>query len=268
MSELVNSNVAEISTGVPVKQGDRVLVAIVDGEPTVISVEGAGDELASRADRTDTRIASLSKSVDEAASAVADAKQGADDAAKIANTAKSTADATSSHFWMDEAGQANVSTEDKTVATGHSVTIGANGIIQRLDGKLVQSLTQSALNFYLANTGKMAASYTPDGSVIYSDGKPVSSFTGSGTVFYDGTAEKPSETNITASFGNDGAVIGKLDSAHTTIDKDSIAFDDGSIRMGYISDSRLNINAGDFEKVSVGKYVLRVDSNGTFVLGM
>lgn len=53
MSEPINDNVAEISTGVPVRQGDRVLIAIVDGEPTVVSVEGAGDELAEQASRAE-----------------------------------------------------------------------------------------------------------------------------------------------------------------------------------------------------------------------
>lgn len=326
MSEVVNDNVAEISTGVPVKQGDRVLVAIVDGEPAVISVEGAGDELDAKIEQASNRIGSLSAAVAENAKAAADARQGAADAAEIANaasnaaesaqstadaaksaasTAQTTADtaknsaaaaqttadaastaagkaqttadaasaqanATASHFWMDAAGQANVSTGAGTVETGHSVTIGSKGIIQRLDGKMMQSLTKTALNFYLAQSGTplLAAMYTPDGMGVFAAGKQLSSFTGSGAVFYDGTTAIPTTDNVTASFGNYGAVIGKAESAHIEISPSSIAFSDGATKMGYVSDSRLNMSAGDFNAVSVGKYVLRVDSNGTFVLGM
>lgn len=237
MSEPINDNVAEISTGVPVKQGDRVLIAIVDGEPTVVSAEGAGDELgekieqaSNQIEKASDRISSMSAAVAESAKVAADAKQGAADAAEIAGAAseaagkanssaaaaQSTADAasaqanaTASHFWLDAAGQANVSTDAGTVETGHSVTIGSKGIIQRLDGNLMQSLTKTALSFYLGDTAKLAAQYTPDGMDVYAAGRLLSSFTGSGAVFFDGSSDSPTTANVTASFGSDGAIIGK-----------------------------------------------------------
>lgn len=279
MSEVVNDNVAEISTGVPVKQGDRVLVAIVDGEPTVISVEGAGDELGLKIEQVSNRIGSMSAAVAENAKAAADAKQGAADAMEIANAsgnaaaeaqadaatakssaaqavtdaqtagkaaslaqsaaaaaqsaadaAKAQANATASHFWMDAAGQANVSTDDGTVETGHSVTIGSKGIIQRLDGKLMQSLTNTALNFYLAQSGAplLAAAYTPDGMGVYAAGKQLSSFTGSGAVFYDGASDSPTEQNVNASFGSDGAIIGKQSGMHAALSASEFDIRSGS----------------------------------------
>lgn len=279
MSEVVNDNVAEISTGVPVKQGDRVLVAIVDGEPTVISAEGAGDELGAKIEQAFNRIGSISAAVAENAKAAADAKQGVADAMEIANAsgnaaaeaqadaatakssaaqavtdaqtagkaaslaqsaaaaaqsaadaAKAQANATASHFWMDAAGQANVSTDDGTVETGHSVTIGSKGIIQRLDGKLMQSLTNTALNFYLAQSGAplLAAAYTPDGMGVYAAGKQLSSFTGSGAVFYDGASDSPTEQNVNASFGSDGAVIGKQSGMHAALSASEFDIRSGS----------------------------------------
>lgn len=233
MSEPINDNVAEISTGVPVKQGDRVLIAIVDGEPTVVSAEGAGDELGAKIEQASNRISSMSASVAENAKAVADAKQGAADAAEIADaastaaskaqttadTASAQANATASHFWLDAAGQANVSTDAGTVGTGHSVTIGSKGIIQRLDGQLMQSLTKTALSFYLAQAGtpQLAAMYTPDGMGVFAAGKQLSSFTGFGAVFYDGTTDSPTIENVNASFGSDGAIIGKKSGMHAAL---------------------------------------------------
>lgn len=249
MSELVNSNVAEISTGVPVKQGDRVLIAIVDGEPTVVSAEGAGDELGEKIEQASNRIGSMSAAVAESAKVAADAKQGAADAAEIAGAAseaagkakssaaaaQSTADAasaqakaTASHFWLDAAGQANVSTDAGTVDTGHSVTIGSKGIIQRLDGKLMQSLTKTALNFYLGDAAKLAAQYTPDGMDVYAAGKQLSSFTGSGAVFYDGSSDSPTTANVTASFGSDGAIIGKESGMHAALSASEFDIRSGS----------------------------------------
>lgn len=135
--------------------------------------------------------------------------EAAKDAKSVAMSASAAAKATASHFWLDAAGQANVSTDAGTVDTGHSVTIGAKGIIQRLDGKLMQSLTKTALGFYMGDTPQLAAQYTPDGMNVYAAGKTLSSFTGSGAVFYDGTSDSPTTDNVTASFGSDGAIIGK-----------------------------------------------------------
>ena len=132
----------------------------------------------------------------------------------------------------------------------------------------MQSLIKTALSFYLGDAAKLAAQYTPDGMDVYAAGKLLSSFTGSGAVFYDGTTDSPTIENVNASFGSDSAIIGKKSGANVEVDSDSVSFMDGGTRMGYISDSRLQINAGDFQKIAVGKYVLRVDSDGTFVLGM
>ncbi len=249
MSEPINDNVAEISTGVPVRQGDRVLIAIVDGEPTVVSAEGAGDELgekieqaSNQIEKASDRISSMSAAVAESAKVAADAKQGAADAAEIADaastaaskaqttadTASAQANATASHFWLDAAGQANISTDAGTVDTGHSVTIGSKGIIQRLDGKLMQSLTKTALSFYLGDAAKLAAQYTPDGMDVYAAGKLLSSFTGSGAVFYDGASDSPTEQNVNASFGSDGAIIGKQSGMHAALSASEFDIRSGS----------------------------------------
>lgn len=249
MSEVVNDNVAEISTGVPVRQGDRVLIAIVDGEPTVVSAEGAGDELGAKIEQASNqiekasdRISSMSAAVAESAKVAADAKQGAADAAEIADaastaaskaqttadTASATAKATASHFWLDAAGQANVSTDAGTVETGHSVTIGAKGIIQRLAGKLMMSLTKTALSFYLGDVAKLAAQYTPDGMDVYAAGRLLSSFNGQGAVFFDGTSDSPTTANVTASFGSDGAIIGKESGMHAALSASEFDIRSGS----------------------------------------
>lgn len=216
MGSMINDNVAEVATNVSVRSGDRVMVALVDGEPCVIGFAGGGDRTADLIDETGNRISSVKEAVEENARLVEAAGQGAHDAAAIANAALTAAGATANHFWMDDAGQANVTTDDRTVATGHSVTIGAKGIIQRMAGKVLQSLTRTALNFYTDSTEgpRLAASYTPEGMGVFASGKQVSSMTGSGTLFYDGSGSI-AEENVIASFGARGAQIGKAADVHS-----------------------------------------------------
>lgn len=238
-----------VSMGIDCKAGDLVNVRVAEGTAYIIGNTTApptDDTQAIAALDTATmageKAATASTAASEAKSVAVDAKQGADDAAEIAGaaseaakdaksvamSASDTANATASHVWLDTAGQLNVSSDPNTVATGHSMTLGALGLIQRLAGKTLLSLTKTALNFYTYATQSdgtekqiKAASYTPDGVSLYSDGKPVASFTGSGVNFYDRTGGTD-PSNIIANFGNSGIAIGKESAGLLTIDPDSI----------------------------------------------
>lgn len=155
----------------------------------------------------------------KAAKAVAnDAGIKAVKATETADEAKTQALSTASHFWLDAAGQANVSDTANDAESGSAVTIGSKGIVQRCQGKVVQAATNTALNYYNVADGSLAATYTPHGMGVFASGHQVSSMTRSGVMFYDGSGSTET-ANVLASFGNDGVVIGKQASGsiYTTV---------------------------------------------------
>lgn len=126
-----------------------------------------------------------------------------------ASEAQAVAEAVNEHFWDDANGAhvTEVEQESWTDPTspdyhsGRDITLNANGIILRED-------------------------YTP-----------LASFTPSAVAFYDGQGDQPE--NVTASFGTNGASIGRAGGSHLMLDYHSMQFadKDGNVYLD-ISDLR------------------------------
>lgn len=82
--EVLNDNIVTLPTICSVKEGDQVVVAIVEGEPTVIGSVGFGD-------RVEADIAANQEAVETAQTAANSAQSAADEAKTLANTASTAA---------------------------------------------------------------------------------------------------------------------------------------------------------------------------------
>ena len=164
---------------------------------------------------------------------------------------------TESHFWHDSSG-AHVGEVDGKAGTadaGHSVTVGALGIILQHAARTLSSWTETALNFYAE--GKLASAFTGSGVVNYVAGKVASALTASGLSVYDPVAETPSAANVVALFGAALARIGKAAAAHVDVTATGVeVFSDGSesaasfgedVRVGPASGPHVNVTDGGLE---------------------
>lgn len=102
---------------------------------------------------------------------------------QVAESAKAIAEATDQHFWNDTNG-VHVSTQDKVPNGTRNILINSVGILLR------------AVDNYLAE------------------------LSASGVKFYDGLGN--ASTNETASFGSNGAKIGKVDETHLSVNSSAI----------------------------------------------
>jgi hypothetical protein len=187
----INDNVATLPCIASVREGDTVMVAMRNGEPTVIGSVGWGD-------RQDA--------------AIGLAQRAAAAAELLANQAKAVADATGQHFWSDDNGIHITEAEQadwETQASGRNILINSLGILLRNALNYLVSITQGAIAFYdgLGNSASnMMASFGRSGTELYSNGSQVASFksTGMGVGTFNGIGGLYRGANITP----DGVAVG------------------------------------------------------------
>ena len=170
-----NLNVATVATVGAVSAGERVIVLVKNGVPTVIGAEGWGDGI-------EADIA---------------------DAAAVAAEAREVADATNQHFFSDASG-VHVTEAEGDATTDHNILINSLGILLRKATNYLVSITSSAIAFYDGlgtAAGNMVASFGATLARIgYAAGKHVD-VTEDGLGIYDG------DTQV-ASFGENLVEIG------------------------------------------------------------
>lgn len=206
-------NVTDMDTTVEVRNGDKVLITVVDGHPTVTGVVGWGDSVAQD-------IADLQDSYDDADTAAEEAKE-------LAKQASEAAEATGQHFWSDDSG-VHVSDEKGKADGAHNVLINSLGLLLRLAANNVAVLTKGAVTFYDGEgngNGNIVAHFGADGATV---GKASSIHTiikSGGLGIYDGTG------NLLARFADKLIELGRS-SADTVI---SLCAGKGSISYGKLN---------------------------------
>ena len=168
-----------------VSEGEAVVVTVVDGVPMVTGTVGSGD--------------SMQGQVDDATTLAVDASTAADAAQEAAEAAERVANTVNQHFWQrannpDGAGAGvfitEVTQEDFTDPTSPNYQSGANQLSNSAGILLRDGLT----NFAQLTPGE--------------------------TAFYDGAGN--ASTNVVATFGTSGSVIGKAAESHAFIDYHSM----------------------------------------------
>lgn len=151
---ILNDNLLTIPCVSSVKEGDSVLIALLNGEPTAIGVAGWGDKV-------ETNIAAITE-VAEAA------KQAADEAKDLASSGGGSGSTVSNKYVSDTGG---TTTNSFVIGNsdGHNVMVAANnsteGILLRTANKLDASFTASGVTFYDEDEVQ-TASFNKSGVVI------------------------------------------------------------------------------------------------------
>lgn len=195
-----------------VKTGDRVMVQLVNGEPTVIGVVGWGDALQSDVD-------SAKGSAEEAKGYAKNAHEAAVAAQEDADAAKTSAEAAeiSASAAITQASIAESSASNALTQAGIASTSAANA------GRAA-ALAQAALNT-MGDYDWDSEDFNQNASLFYKDelGAHIVDARGAdGTYRTDINSEGMEVTEVAtgdkvASLGAAGAIIGKDKSTHTTI---------------------------------------------------
>lgn len=182
----ISDGVVELPTSPSVRNGEAVQVSIVSGTPVVTAVVGEGD-------RQDFNI-------DVAYTTAASAEE-------LAEEAKAVAEATGQHFW-----HRSDDPDGDGAGTGAFVTdVEQEDFLEHINDptetRPLHNLLMNAEGILLRAAKRIRAAFTP-----------------SGVAFYDGAGNEAS--NIVASFGTNGAQVGKDGAAHIVMNSSGIGFAD------------------------------------------
>lgn len=139
--------------------------------------------------------------------------------AQAAAEANAIATSTDNHFWHDTSG-VYVTKADKNAASGYATRIVSEGIQHTYNGNPLFALSGSALTFYQSDGSTPMATYGSSGTTLYAGGNKAAEFMTGGINLYD-----PSSTTYPAAqFLSTGAIIGKENTGHITLDSNSLGF--------------------------------------------
>lgn len=194
-----NGSTAEVNmpTVVSVRKGDRVIITVVDGNPTVTGVVGYGDRTA---EDYNELIQDLSDRADTAI----------DDAKRLAEEANEVATGTDQHFWSDDSG-VHISNDGKNANGPHNILINSLGFLLRVAKNNLAAVTKSAITFYDGNgngDSNILAHFGNDNATIGSYNGWHSKVDSGGFTIYDGQEGSDGLSNIIASFGKKAVSIG------------------------------------------------------------
>lgn len=193
------TNHLEMQTSPSVKEGDKVMVANINGAGSVIYAPGEGD-------RQNAAIST---------------------ATQIANDAKAIADAVDQHFFADTNG-IHVTTDADDPAGTHNILINSLGLLLRAVTNNLVSITSSAIAFYDGlgnNASNIVASFGSTGATIgYAGGQHLTVDSNSVDIVNNSTVQ--------SSFGASTIELGK-NSANAVIE-----FCGNNGTLGYYSSSQ------------------------------
>lgn len=201
-----------VDTVVSVSKGDRVILTLVDGHPTVTGVVGWGDGVAQD-------IADLQDSYDDADTA-------AEEARELAKQASEAAEATGQHFWSDDGG-VHISDEKGKADGAHNVLLNSLGLLLRLAANNVAALTKGAVTFYDGSGNgeeNVVAHFGTDGATVGRASSVHTIIKPGGMGIYDGAG------NLLASFAGKLIELGR-NSVDTVI---SLCGGKGSLSYGLL----------------------------------